>query len=73
MKKYPNLGWFLLGINLGTVFTLLTTMYLIKTEAKPKYKSKKEYKFEEPKDWNNENLTREQHQVYQTLIYERAE
>ena len=34
---------------------------------------KKQYKFQNPKDWNNENLTREQHQFYQTLQYERAE
>ena len=55
MEKYPNLGWFLVGINLGTIFTLLATMYLTKTEAKPKYKSKKEYAFVEPKDWASDS------------------
>ena len=24
MKEYPNWGWFLVGINLGTVLTLIT-------------------------------------------------
>lgn len=55
MEKYPNLGWFLVGINLGTLFTLLATMYLTKTDAKPKYKTKKEYAFVDPSDWASDS------------------
>ena len=55
MKEYPNWGWFLVGINLGTVLTLLATMYLTKTDDKPKYKTKKEYAFVEPRDWASDS------------------
>ncbi len=50
MKEYPNLEWFLVGLNLGTVLTLLATMYLTKTDDKPKYKHKKEYSLKQVKE-----------------------
>ena len=62
-----------LMVSYGAVGYFLLKEKIQKDSEKQIIFLKKQYKFEDPKDWNNENLTREQHQFYQTLQYERAE
>lgn len=53
--KYSHASLLILGIYLFLWFILLAIVAINKTEAKPKYKTKKEYAFVEPSDWASDS------------------
>jgi predicted membrane protein len=62
-----------LMVSYGAVGYFLLKEKLQKDSEKKIIFFKKQYKFKDAKDWNNENLTREQHQFYQYLQYAKPE
>lgn len=53
--KYSHASLLILGIYLFLWFILLVIVSVNKTDAKPSYKSKKEYAFVEPNDWASDS------------------
>ena len=53
--KYSHASLLIFSVYLFLWFILLAIVTINKTEDKPKYKTKKEYAFVEPKDWASDS------------------
>ena len=62
-----------LMVSYGAVGFFLLKEKIQKDSEKQIIFLKKQYKFQEPKDWNTENLTSDQRRFYQTLQYAKPE